>query len=184
MEQNSRIKKELIESILELEVKMFASVPTEEEPSCRSDIESMRLHRSSQFAGWSESTCKSYLEDLKKANKSGINLMTLKYARMGKQIPPLSSNPYLSAICDQYVKWQQEIIDQYPNTMRRSRTIEDFRNYLCSELETYSDDTLSLLWNDIQSCCEAGRNLSLETYTYLAEQAGYSSLKDLEKNLA
>jgi len=184
MELDDRDKKDLVESILELEVNMFLRVPTGEEPSCRSDIENMKLHRSSQFAGWSIETCKSYLDDLERADQSSRNLLTLKYARMGNQIPQLSDSPYLTAICDQYVKWQTVIINQYPNIMRRGRNIDDFRNYLCSELETYSDRTLEMLWKDIQSCCRSGRNLSLETYEFLAGQAGYSSLSDMEKSLS
>ncbi len=184
MRQKDSVKKNLVESILELEVKMFLRVPTGEEPSCRSDIESMKLHRSSQFAGWSVETCESYLDDLKKADQSGRNLLTLKYARMDNQIPPLTNSTHLAAICNQYVEWQLEFIRQYPNIMRRGRSIDDFKNYLSSELETYSNKTLDLLWTDVEACRHSGGNLSLDTYKYLAVQAGFKSLEDMENNLS
>ena len=63
-------KDRIVEQILEIEVQMFLRVPTGEEPSCRAHMEDMRLHRRGQFAGWSQATCASYLEDLKRARTS------------------------------------------------------------------------------------------------------------------
>ncbi len=177
------MKDEIIDKILDLEVEMFVAVPTEKEPPCRSDIESMRIHRSGQLASWSEETCRSYLQDLNDAKKEGLNLMTIKYARMGKQIPPYSSDPRIDQIVDVYRQWQSEIIQRYPSTMSGGRSIDDFQVYLRSELETYSARTLEILWKDVQRSREAGENMSAVVYEHLAKKAGYQSLDDMEKYL-
>ena len=176
-------KRRIVEQILEIEVDMFLRVPTGEEPSCRAHMEAMKTHRRGQFAAWSAATCESYLQDLERARQDGKNLMTLKYARMDKLVPPLSANPLIGQICDQYVRWQREIIDTFPNTMRGGRDIDDFTNYLTSELETYSDATLELLYNDVCEHADAGRNMSREVYEDLARQAGYDSLEKMEAQL-
>lgn len=183
-EQEMESKDRIVERILDIEVEMFLRVPTGEEPSCRVHLEDMKLHRRGQFAGWSPETCRSYLKDLRQAKEAGRNLMTLKYARMDNLVDPLSESPRIDQIHDQYVQWQQEIIRDYPNLMRRGRDLSDFSNYLRSELETYSDETLEMLSTDVHTCAADGRNLSLETYRYLARQSGYASLEEMEARLA
>ncbi len=176
-------KRGIVDEILEIEVEMFLRVPTGEEPSGRAHMEAMKTHRRGQFAAWSRTTCEGYLEDLKRARADGRNLMTLKYARMDNLVPRLSLNPLVTQIRNHYIRWQQEIIDHYPNTMRGGRDIDDFANYLSCELETYSDDTLALLWKDVQTHAEAGRNMSREVYEALAVQSGYASLDEMEARL-
>ena len=176
-------KDRIVEQILEIEVQMFLRVPTGEEPSCRAHMEDMRLHRRGQFAGWSQATCASYLEDLKRAKAAGKNLMTLKYARMDELIPPLSENPRIHRIRERFLQWQKEVIAGYPNTMRGARDLDDFSNYFGAELETYSDETLKLLYADVEACHRAGGNMSLEVYQFLARQSGYASLDEMEESL-
>ena len=177
-------KRQTVEAILEIEVEMFLRVRTDEEPSCRAHMEAMKLHRRGQFAGWSAGTCRSYLEDLRRARTSGRNLMTLKYARMDNLIQPLSNNPLIAQIRDRYIEWQQEVMERYPNTLRGGRDLDDFANYLTSELETCSDETLALLWADVRACARDGGNMSLEVYRLLATQSGYGSLEEMEERLA
>ncbi len=183
MNQEKMIKKGLVDRILDIEVNMFQLVPTGEEPACRSDIENMRLHRRGQFAGWSVGTCESYLQDLITAEAAGKNLLTLKYARMDNRIPVQSESSDIPYICDCYVEWQKKIISRYPNIMRGGRDIAGFKNYLSSELETYSDKTLALLRSDVEAFRQAGGNMSLEVYKSLAGQSGYASLDDMERSL-
>ncbi len=176
-------KDKIVEQILEIEVEMFLRVPTGEEPSCRAHMEDMQLHRRGQFASWSQETCASYLEDLKRAKAGGKNLMTLKYARMDDLIPPLSQNPLVSRIRERFLHWKKEILARYPNIMRGARDLDDFSNYLGAELETYSDETLELLSADMEACQQAGGNMSLEVYRFLAGQSGYASLDQMEESL-
>jgi len=179
----SENKERLVNQILEIEVRMFLRVPTGDEPSCRAHMEDMKLHRCGQFATWSEETCASYLEDIRRADAAGDNLMTIKYARMDDLIPPRSSNPRINDISARFVEWQRAFINEYPNIMRAGRDMDDFTNYLRSELETYSDATLELLWADVEACRESGVNMSVEVYRYLARQSGYESLEAMERHL-
>jgi hypothetical protein len=177
-------KSRTVHRILDIELDMFRRVPTGEEPSCRSHLEDMKLHRRGQFSTWSEKTCESYLEDLREAERRGVNLMTIKYARMDKLIPPYSGNPLIQRIADQFVVWQREMLRDYPNLMRGGRDLEDFSNYLRGELETYSDRTLEFLWQDVESFAARGENMSAAVYGYLARQSGYESLELMEEALA
>jgi hypothetical protein len=176
-------KERIIRQILEIEVDMFLKVLTAEEPSCRAHMEDMQLHRRGQFSSWSTATCASYLEDLRRAKAAGKNLMTLKYARMDDLIPPLSENPLIPRIRDHFLRWQKEVMVRYPNIMRGARDPDDFSNYLGAELETYSDETLELLAANVESCLQDGGNMSLEVYRFLAGQAGYASLDQMEESL-
>ncbi len=176
-------KNRTVHRILDIEVDMFLRVPTGEEPSCRSHMEDMKLHRRGQFSTWSEETCESYLNDLQEAERKGVNLMTVKYARMDNLIPPYSDNPLIQPIADQFRVWQQDMLRDYPHVMRGARDIEDFSNYLKGELETYSARTLELLWKDVESYAARGENMSIAVYGYLASQSGYESLESMERAL-
>lgn len=177
-------RKAIIDRILEIEAEMFLRVPVDEEPSCHAHMNDMKLHRRVQCAGWSDGTCQSYLEDLINAKNSGMNLMTLKYARMDKLIEPLSDNPRIGEILDRFVSWQRDCIQRYPAIMKGARDIDDFTNYLRSELETYSARTLELLLADVVKAEREGLNLSIEVYRELARQSGYESIDDMEKSLS
>ncbi len=173
-------KNKVVHKILDIEVDMFRRVPTGEEPSCRAHLDDMKLHRRGQFSTWSLETCKSYLNDLQEAELKGTNLMTIKYARMDDLIPPYSKSPYIDAIVGTFVEWQKEMLEKYPNIMRGGRDIGDFERYLRGELETYSDKTLELLQRDVQHYEDAGNNMSVAVYEYLARQSGYGSIDELE----
>jgi hypothetical protein len=109
--------------------------------------------------------------------------MTLKYARMDNLIPPLSTNPRIGRIRDRFLDWQRQVISRYPNIMRGARGLDGFAAYLEGELETYSDRTLELLSADVEACYQAGGNMSLEVYRFLAEQTGYDSIEAMEESL-
>jgi hypothetical protein len=188
--QGNMKKIELIHRIIELELEMFLAVPTQEKSDCQNYPESFRLHRRAQFNGWSESTLESYLKDLEKAKAEGINLMTLKYARMNQGSPTEQHNPLIQKIVSMQCQWQQEMIEKYPNLMAGARPIsskEDmggstsFETYLRGELETYSDYTLSLLYKDITNKVEKGINMSEEVYSYLAKELGYGSAEEADR---
>ena len=182
-------KKELIEQILTIELEMFLSVPTVEKASCQSYPEKFRLHRKVQFGVWSEPTLKSYLNDLKAAQKSDKNLMTIKYARMENLIAQENLNPLISEIVSIQFNWQMEMFKKYPHLMAGARPLSQsddslfktsFETYLKGELETYSDKTLTLLYRDMTSKNEAGINMSAEVYDALAKELGYNSVEEAD----
>jgi hypothetical protein len=188
-------KEILIDRILEIELDMFLSVRARRRSGCQDHPDSFRLHRKAQFSSWSPSTLSSYLGDLQKAKREGRNLMTYKYARMENLIPGGKRNPATARILEEIVSiqfaWQKEIAEVYPALMRGARPLsraEDsasstsFETYLRGELESYSDETLTLLHEDTRRKLDGGVNMSREVYTFLVKEMGYSSLDEAERS--
>lgn len=182
-------KTDLVDNILESELKMFLTVPTRQKASCQEHPDAFRNTRKAQFLTWSEETLKSYLSDLKKAEKDGVNLMTQKYARMDNLIPNLKDNPLIAKIVEIQYGWQIEMFERYPHLMGRGRTLssaEDtafqtsFETYLRGELETYSDETLASLHRDVSEKHEKGENMTVELYSHMVKGLGYTSLEEAE----
>ena len=174
-------KSELIDQITAIEQEMFVAVKTEGECACQADIDSFVFHRRVQFAAWDECTLSLYLDHIFSNWQQGVNLMTIKYARMEDQIPPYSQNPLIEKITAQSVAWQREVREAYPKLMARSRPITDadappgvrsFERYFSCELETYSDDVLQSLMDHMQKSAQAGENLSLVSYEFYGEADG------------
>ena len=185
-------KKTIIAQIVEVEERLFLAVPAAGRPACRENLEGFRLHRRVQFLPWSVATLKSYLNDILRAEIGGKNPMTLKYSRMDGALEAMSENPLIDKIVKEFVLWQKELFREIPTIMAGSRPVElkegqpdvtDFTTYLRGELETYSDSTLSLLWEDVQRAVLAGESMSRETYEALAVANGYSSLAATERIL-
>ncbi|MBN2060316.1 MAG: DUF4125 family protein [Deltaproteobacteria bacterium] len=183
-------KEKLIAEILELELKMFISVPSDGVYSCQENPEGFRIHRGAQFIVWSDDTLKSYMDDLQRAEKEGLNLMTIKYARMDNIIPRKNLNPLVDAITEIELRWQREMFAKYPSLMAGARRLMEsenmaggtsFETYLKSELETYSDNTLSLLHRDLSSFEKTGINGSEKVYEHLSKIMGYGSVKEADR---
>jgi len=183
-------REKLIHQIVESELGMFLAVPADGEYSCRQQPDSFRLHRRVQFSIWSDDTLLSYLQDLHMADREKRNLMTLKYARMDDLIPRENFNPLIDAISDIQYQWQMEMFRAYPNVMAGARPLSEaddtamktsFETYLKGELETYSDNTLSLLHRDLRKLVEKGMNGSKMVYDCLVREIGYTSLDEVEE---
>jgi hypothetical protein len=183
----------LIDSILEIELGMFLSVRARGKSVCQDRPESFLLHRSAQFSSWAPAALASYLRDLQKAKHEGRNLMTYKYARMENLVPGEARRPGIAEILEEIVRiqlaWQNEIAEEYPALMAGARPLsssEDsesatsFETYLRGELESYSDETLALLHEDIRRKLNEGTNMSREVYDSLAKATGFSSLDEAE----
>jgi hypothetical protein len=189
-EQTVAEKEKLIESIIEMELEMFLSVPADGMYSCQQNPEGFRLHRRAQFSIWSADPLQSYHNDLRQAVEDGLNLMTIKYARMGGLIAGPNSNSLVEEIMPIQIKWQQEMIEKYPHFMAGARHLSgsaglafdiSFETYLRSELETYSDNTLELLRRDLEEYLKAGINGSERIYEYLVKELGYSSIRETDQ---
>jgi hypothetical protein len=186
-------KKDLIDRIMAIELAMFLSVPSAEPAPCQSRPDEFKRNRKAQFAVWSDATLSNYLDDLKSAEENGRNLMTLKYARMGAQIPCMNASPLIDKIVEIQVGWQKEMFFRYPNLMRGARQVESrddtgmqtsFETYLRGELETYSEKTLALLYKDVLQYVARGRSMNERLYENLVRDLGYGSLKEAENAAA
>jgi len=179
----------IIDKILELELKMFLSVNTLQKSSCQDDPDSFKRIRKAQFQSWSEKTLKSYLNDLEDAEKQKINLMNYKYGQMDNLIPPINNNPLIDKIVDIQYQWQIRMFNKYPNLMRGARPVSSdddaeyktsFETYLKGELTTYSDTTLEYLYKDILEMQIKNHNMSEIIYQRMVMELGYDSLDDAE----
>jgi hypothetical protein len=183
-------RERLIAKIVELELEMFLAVPADNIYSCQQDPDGFGLHRRAQFSIWSEDTLQSYLDDLYHAKEDGINLMTIKYARMEDLIPRENRNPRIDEIITIQCRWQQEMVDAYPYLMAGARPLSlsddanhntSFEIYLRGELETYSEVTLALLHRDILELRKLGLNGSEKIYEHLVKELGYDSVKAADR---
>ncbi len=190
MHSQDQNTKEIIEKILAIELEMFLNVPTAYKYGCQQYPDSFKLHRRAQFTSWSLPVLESYLHDLENIRNAGKNIMTMKYARMDNLVDVLNNNPLIDIITDQYCAWQYAMKAKYPGIINKGRSIssqEDtsfmtsFETYMRSELETYSNNTLRLLYEDMQKKIAQGISMTEEVYENLVQQLGYRSLEDAEK---
>ena len=158
---------------------MFQTVPSVGAAPCREHPDAFRLHRKAQFSIFSRETLQSYHNDITRARRDNINLMTLKYARMDNLVPPVNTSPLIDAIADIMVAWQLAWGAKHPNLMTRARPVTSetathfqisFETYLRGELETYSEQTLAFLFRDLQQLQAEGKNGSEEIYRFLARE--------------
>ncbi len=168
----------LVGRIVAVELQMFERVRTSEPSLCQERPEAFRSMRAMTHSVLSEETLRSYLADLERAAAEGRNLMTLKYARMGGQIPPLKDNPLIAEIVRIESRWMKELAERYPHVIRGG---PDFENYLACELETYSDETIALYHRDVSQAVAEGRNLAEERYNWLFSRIGYGSIAEAER---
>lgn len=184
-------KEDIIETILDMELEMFLSVPSDGESQCQHHPEGFKFHRRLQFSVWSQDTLNRYREDLIRARQKGENLMTLKYARMQGLLTCRNTNPLIDQIVRQKMRWQAEMIRRYPAIMGGARpigvgddeTMTSFETYARGELETYSDTTLSSLYADICAMLERGINTSEKIYQLQALRSGFDSLEAAETHM-
>lgn len=186
-------REELKNNILDIEIKMFQEVPVRECAACQNNMGSFRLIRGAQFVDWSEKTLQSFYNDLLKSEKEDKNLMTLKYARMEYLIECLNLDPLVEEITDIQFEWEKEIYTKYPNFISQmgrplNESVEhtmngavSFKNYLRSELETYSSETLKLLHQDIMEYKKKGINMVEDIYLEVMANLGINSLEKAEE---
>jgi hypothetical protein len=183
------LKETLIAEILDREFKMFTSVLSQPRSPCQDDEANFKTMRAAQFEVWALETLASYREDLLNALRENRNLMTLKYARMDNLISALQTNPLIDEIVEMQMTWWKELFHKYPNLMKRTRPLDErakgnstsFKTYLRGELETYSNKTLALFYEDIMDMKSRGENMTREIYLNVVKSLGYNSLEEAEE---
>ena len=180
-----------VKQIVELEWAMFIRVKSDRPAPCQNAPENFKTIRESIFDIWTDEMLGSYLNDLIIANEQGRNLMTEKYARMDNLVDPLSTNPVIEKIVAIECKWQQEIQNNYPalyeQCCRRTDPTgdgSDFSVYLQSELETYSDHTLGLYYDNVKNADDSLKNLAMDALHRLVQKSGYKDLTHAEDYLS
>jgi hypothetical protein len=181
------MRKASFDRVLDLEWEMFSQVRASRPVACQHAPDSFRSVRGSLFATWTCSMLASYEADLLRAKQQGRNLLTEKYARMDDFIPPLNVNPLIEVIVDIETDWQRQLEMLYPALFERccrqtdrANNGSDFSVYLRSELETYSETTLDLYYDNVKAALSEGRNLAIEALDQLVTAAGYRDLSEAE----
>lgn len=175
-----RNHEQLLTEITDIELRMFLSVLTASPSVCQEQPDTFKLMRKGSFYVLSYETLESYRNDLEEAIEEGRNLVELKYARIDDLIPSLNDNPLIDRIVDIESRWMKELAEKYPSSFK-GRVSYSVGTYLRSELETFSDKTLELYFNDISRAMDEGRNLTEERYTFIFNQIGYGSIDDMER---
>jgi hypothetical protein len=179
MTKEEEKRKDLLNNIIVIELRMFQQVKTSEPSLCKERLETFRAMRGMTHSVLSTRVLQSYLGDLKKAEAEGRNLLTEKYARMDNRIPPLKTNQLIDDIVRLESRWMRELSQEYPHSF--GAVSGNFELYLSCELETYSDETLKLYFSDVSRAMKEGRNLADERYTKLFQRIGYSSIDEMDR---
>ena len=182
MNSLNKDSKKIITSIVEIELDMFLQVRSISTSVCQEQPDAFKVMREMTHSILSPETLNSYLDDLRKAKGGNRNLVTEKYARMANQIPPLKNHPLIQKIVGSESRWLKEFNDTFPH-IHNTRGPE-FEIYLSSELETYSDKTIALYYQDIVNAQETGINLAEARYNKLAKTLGYPSINQMEQAMA
>lgn len=184
---------QLIERIVKRELEMFLTMPASLQRLCSEDPERFCQHRRARFICWSIRTLTSYLEDLDISHRAGINLMTVKYTHMEKLIPGHKDAALVDALVAALRDWEEECLCRYPHFLGQGEgtfmdggqsQLMSLEASLRSELESYSIQTLTLLWRDVQRLQHQGENMAEKTYQYLIRLWGLDSIEQLEAFMA
>ncbi len=169
---------------------------------CQDDWETFVIMRLSQLKSWEDNVVDSYLNDLVEAEKAERNLIMEKYAYMMEETDPAYYNQIcgllpeipertlhmIDKIVDQFMKWEAEVEADYPKVRANGRPAEGLdtgmvsvRNYLRSELKTYSEHTIIVYLAQIIMYPDKNRyKISLEK---MVKAYGYESLEEAERAL-
>jgi len=195
---------QIVKEILALEWAMMGSMDSgENSEEERPVFEAMRR---AQFDTWPEELAASYLADLKAAEAAGRNLQNEKFTRMLRYIAPeeyaqqLPTLPAVSAekqaAVDEIWAMLRELnrafSEKYPVLGMSGRPlnaeqetdIPSIETYQCSEMLTYSEETLGLFKAFLAADVAAGNNLVEKIQENTIRCMGFASLDDAEKQLA
>lgn len=184
------VKEDTIREIIEYELEMFLNVNTRERAPCQENPDGFRFYRGATFSVWSEEALASYHDDLLRAKAEGRNLLTLKYARMENIIPVLNDNVIIDKIVDIQTTMLKEMVAKYPHLASRGRPVEEdspdstsSKTYFRGELETYSDTTLELYYQNLLHCLARNENLTEKICLAMVKRAGFSTLEAAEESI-
>lgn len=173
---------DILNEIVERELAMFLATPNEGgQADCQQRPETFRLMRKMAHIAHGGEYLRSYLEDLREAEKSGRNFMIEKYALMDERIPPLCQSPLLDEIADAETAFMAEAAKLEPRLIR-SNGGNMFRRYLRAELQTLSPKSLALYATEIRQAQKNGENPVVQRHHWLARQLGKEDLVSAGKS--
>ena len=193
------------EALIQTEWELFYNVNNEGgKADCQNDPETFFIMRRAQFTCWSEELVESWHNDLLSAKNEGRNLLSEKYAWMMRQtapfefgrishllrFPSISAEEMIEQIVETEVHWMEEYEKQYPFMADGNRPVhssEDreystsFETYLRGELHTYSEKTLGLYLDMVNSLKNENKSLSIIVMDAMVKAYGYKDINDAER---
>ncbi len=163
MVSEERIREVIIEDIIKRELGMFAAVRVMTISYSQQTPRDFERTRRVQLEVFSTDTLKAYHGDLLEAERSGINLIELRYGRMDNLVGCLNLNPMIDEIMEIEARWLRDLSERHPELGKDSFGDKALLPLRC-ELETFSDRTLESYYDDVLAAEAAGRNLAEERY--------------------
>lgn len=199
-------KKALITAMIDTEWDMFHNVNGDTRANCQENRIMFEKMRGAQYEVWNYDVCSSYYQDLLEAKAAGRNLPREKYIHMMASTAPADYEivkAELPEITENKKKLAQEIWEiigaqtdklreEYPLIALGGRplhTADEARfpgstsveTYQKGELLTYSENTLSLLLDQIRGMQKEGKSYAHDVQLASVLAAGYTSLKNAEE---
>lgn len=176
-------KEQIIAEILNYELSMFLAVPNEnKQGSCQQYPNAFTVMRKVSHVVQDIAYLNSYLQDLQQASLQNKNLMIEKYALMAvASVDNIPKGSLYEKIIAREQIWRAEMQTLYPHILKN--TEQDFSLYLFCELQTLSEKSRTLYYNNIAEAVKANRNLVIERYEALMKLLGYSGLAEKEQQL-
>lgn len=196
--------KNMIDSIISLEWKMFSTV-NEGGPkaSCQEDPVTFDGMRRAQFSAWSQEAVQCYLNDVEIATAEGRNLAMEKYIHMMKTTAPVQYSKLIKnvvmpsraaaetadKITAKMIEQTEKLFAEYPYVSGSGRPLysaADFQGttsvetYQKGELYTYSEATLNALWNHVCALESEGKSLAKMILENSVKFYGYNSIEEGE----
>lgn len=192
------------EALIQTEWELFHSVNNEGgKADCQNDPETFFIMRRAQFTCWNDALVESWHKDLLDAKAEGRNLLSEKYGWMMQKtapfefrkisgylrFPSIAAEEMIEEIAEAEVKWMEEYEKQYPYMASGNRPVHSyddteystsFETYLRGELHTYSEKTLKLYLEMIDSLKKEGKSLSIIVMDAMVKAYGYKDIDDAE----
>jgi len=194
----------IVNEIIALEWEMFQLV-NEGGPraGCQDEYDTFYDMRFGQFSEWSDSAQSAYLEDVRAAKSAGRNLIEEKYIWMMIEstpeafielssrvtLPTEQAKDFADAVCERLMEQTARLHEQYPSVAGSGRPlyasegnagVVSVETYQYSELLTYSQATLSALYEHIMQLSEQNIMLAERILTNSVKHYGYQTLEAAE----
>lgn len=205
---NHEETEQLVMEIVKREWEMFTNVSNEGgRAACQDDRKTFDIMRKSQFTVWNREALLSYLNDLKRAEMMGRNLMTEKYGYMMEDTAPeefkrirellaevtAEKEELAAELTEIQVVWMERFRKQYPGFAKRGRPLRktdavsgldtSLETYAHGELLTYSLETLRLLQQHFSQLKKQEMNPGTLVMEATVRQYGFQSVEDAQDHL-
>lgn len=193
----------VVEEIVAEEWKAFQAVnEADQRVDCQKDYKTFSMMRKAQFSAWPAQAASSYLDDLRRADENGRNLLEEKYIHMMKYstpeqyakliqrvvLPTPEQEALTNELMDILLRQTRQLHKQYPLVSGAGRPVtsqedgEDisFETYQRGELYTYSQQTLQALLDYVRALEKDGYSYSATLLENSVLCYGYASLDEAE----